>query len=77
MQFPQYRKYKNGEAWFKIISDKEWEEIRITGKNYQLHHFTAKILPDRNFLSDLTNDYYENWVKIEETEYEGMKKRIR
>lgn len=68
--YPQYRKYPNNKGYFKIISPSEWEEIQIIGSKHLLHHFTVNILPDRNFIHDMTFDYENNWVKIEEIEYE-------
>jgi hypothetical protein len=72
--YPQYRKYKNNKAYFKIISETEWEEIRMMGSKYILEHFTVKILPDRNYIYDMTFDYEKNWEKIEEKEYEEIKR---
>jgi hypothetical protein len=74
--YPQYRKYPNNKAYFKISSSTEWEEIQIIGSTYILHHFTVRILPDRNYIYDMTFDYYKNWVKIEEEEYQEIKENI-
>ncbi len=74
--YPQYRKYLNDRVFFKIISEKEWEEIQILGSSYLIHYFTVKILPDRNLIYDMTFDYKGNWMKIEEEEYELIKTKI-
>lgn len=74
--YPQYRKYKNNRAYFKITSPTEWEEIQVLGSKYLLHEFTVKILPDRNFMYDMVHAYHDNWEKIEEREYEGIRKLI-
>lgn len=76
VSYPQYRKFPTNTAYFKIISDTAWEEIQVIGKKYILHSFTVKILPDRNYLYDLTFDYKNNWVEIEEQEYEEIKKGV-
>lgn len=68
--YPQYRKYPNNKAYFKIISDKEWEEIQVIGSKCIFHKFSVNIMPDRNFLYDMTFDYKSNWEKIEEEEYQ-------
>lgn len=73
--YPQYRKYPNGKVYFKIISSTEWEEIQVIGSNSILHHFTVKILPDRNYIYDMTFDYKRNWVEIGEDEYETQRKK--
>ncbi len=76
VKYPQFRKYINDMAYFKIVSESEWEEIQVMGKRYSIHSFMAKILPDRNFIYDLTYDYKRNWLKIEEEEYERIKSNV-
>ena len=71
--YPQYRKYPNNKAYFKIISATEWEEIQVVGSNHILHRFTVNIMPDRNFIYDMTFDYKDNWVVIDEEEYHEKK----
>jgi hypothetical protein len=73
--YPQYRKFPNNKVYFKILSSTEWEEIQIIGSKHILHRFTVKIMPDRNYLHDMTFDYENNWVKIEEEEYEEIGNR--
>jgi hypothetical protein len=73
ISYPQYRKYPNNKAYFKIISETAWEEIQVIGSKYVHQEYTVKIMPDRNYLHDMTFDYKENWVEIGEAEYEGMK----
>ncbi len=76
INYPQYRKYPNERGYFKIISVDEWEEIQVIGSKYKLHHFKVNILPDRNFIYDLTYDYKNNWVAIGAEEYEMMRNKI-
>lgn len=71
--YPQYRKYLNNKSFFKIVSPTEWEEIQIIGSRHILNTFTVKILPDRNFMQDMTFDYKDNWEVISEAEYEQKK----
>ncbi len=73
--YPQYRKYPNNKAYFKVLSATEWEEIQIVGSKYSLHQFIAKILPDRNYIYDLTFDYQNHWLVIEKEEYEEIKEK--
>ena len=72
--YPQYRKYNNGKSYFKIISSEEFEEIQVLGNKKTLHHFNAKILPDRNYIYDLTFNYQEYWLVCDKEEYEKLKK---
>ena len=71
--YPQYRKYSNNKSYFKIISTDEFEEIQVLRTKKRTHLFKAKILPDRNFIYDMTFDYAKSWVKIEEEEYNQVK----
>ena len=75
INYPQYRKYKHERTYFKIISEQEWEEIHILGKKHSIHRFKVSILPDRNYIHDLTFDYKDNWVKIGVEEYESILKQ--
>jgi hypothetical protein len=75
--YPQYRKYKNNKVYFKIISSSEWEELHVLGNKIDLHEFTAKILPDRNYIADMTFEYEKNWDAIEEKEYVEVKKNVK
>ena len=73
VNYPQYRKYKNNKSYFKIISAEGFEEIRATGEKYFLYQFTAKILPDRNFISDMLQNHNDYWEIITESEYNSAK----
>jgi len=74
--YPQYRKYSNSKSYFKIISNSHFEEIQVLGDKLTLHNFKAKILPDRNYIFDLTFNYNPHWIKIDQAEYEALKKTI-
>lgn len=75
IEYPQFRKYPHGRTYFKIISASEWEEIHVMGNKCTIHTFKAAILPDRNYIYDLTFDYKNNWLKIDEVEYERIKEK--
>lgn len=73
--YPLYRKYSHGRTYFKVISESEWEEVQVMGNKYSIHQFKATILPDRNYIHDLTFDFKSNWIEIDEKEYEHVKKK--
>ncbi|MBI2281652.1 MAG: hypothetical protein HYU68_13335 [Bacteroidetes bacterium] len=73
MTYPQYRKYKNNQSYFKISSKNEFEEIKRESNTWKIYVFEAKILPDRNFIYDMTFDYHNHWEKITANEFEGLK----
>jgi hypothetical protein len=74
--YPQYRKYSNGKSFFKIISTDEFEEIQLLGTTKTIHHFKAKILPDRNYVYDLITNENNYWLVCEAKEYESLKETI-
>ena len=67
--FPTYRKYKNNRNFFKIINESEFEEISFIGKKTVVIKHLAKILPDRNFISDLLHDVGNTSELSSEEEY--------
>ena len=73
--YPQYRKYINGKSFFKVISPVKFEEIQVLGNKKTIHFFEAKILPDKNYIYDLTFNYKNHWVICESNEFENLKKR--
>ena len=72
--YPQYRKYSNNKSFFKILSPEKFEEIQVLRNKKMLNKFEAKILPDRNFISDLTFDYKKHWLVCDPSEFEDLKK---
>lgn len=77
ISYPQYRKYPHGRTYFKIISSSEFEELQFLGDECAVHHFVAKILPDRNYIYDLTFDYEKYWDAISEEEYEAARRKCK
>lgn len=73
LSYPQYRKYSNNKSYFKVLNPSKFEEIKVIGNNKTIHLFEAKILPDRNFIYDMTFDYEKYWIKIDAKEYENIK----
>ena len=59
MNFPVYRKYKNGRSYFRILNEKEFEEIRISGSRAYYSRVQAKQLPELNFIQDLLYNFRE------------------
>lgn len=70
VMYPTYRKYPHGRTFFKIVSEERFYELQIMAKVYMLTDFRVKILPDRNYIYDLTHNYEGNWEKITATEYD-------
>lgn len=69
MGFPQYRKYKNNASFFIIHDESRFTEYKLENHQFKAYHFEAKILPDRNYIQDMLNDYELYWEKIEAEEF--------
>ena len=76
IKYPQYRKYNNNKSFYKIISSEKFEEIQVFGNKITFYNFEAKILPDKNYIYDLTFNYKKYWVVCEESEFESLKEKI-
>jgi hypothetical protein len=53
IQYPQYRKYKNGLSYFKILSPMLAQEIKLIGSKRLFFTIEAKQYPERVFINDL------------------------
>ncbi|MES2567399.1 MAG: hypothetical protein V4565_11060 [Bacteroidota bacterium] len=75
MDYPAYRKYKNNKNFFKVINENEFEEISFIGTKIVVVKHFAKILPDRNFISDLLHDIGNTCELSTQEEYESYFKK--
>jgi len=75
MEFPTYRKYKNNKHFFKIMNENEFEEISFIGTKLNVTKHLVKILPDRNFISDLLHDVGNTCELSSKEEYESYLKK--
>ncbi|KAA3652390.1 MAG: hypothetical protein DWP98_01305 [Bacteroidetes bacterium] len=72
IKFPQFRRYSNELSYFKIWSEKKFDEYKITGKKLEKYEFEAKILPDRNYIHDMLYQYEPYWDLINEEEFNAF-----
>jgi hypothetical protein len=73
MEFPQYRRYKNGASFFRIDSPTRFEEIRKLGNRWFVRAYEVKILPDRNLVNDLLFDYQSFAENVDARTYEAVR----
>lgn len=73
MDFPLYRKYAHNRTFFKIISEKHFEELTLIGNSYLLRQFEVKIFPDRVFIQDMIENKDNYWLDSFKEEYEAKK----
>ena len=72
INFPVYRKYKNNKNYFKIISNKHFEEIQLIGDKIIVKEIKAAQLPEYNHINDLLYHYKAFAEEITEAEYLEM-----
>lgn len=54
-KFPQYRKLSNGKHLYKIIDDKNFEEIQLIGSKVKHYKITATQYPEMVRIMDMLN----------------------
>jgi hypothetical protein len=74
--FPIYRKYKNSNTFFKIISENRFEEITFIGEKAFLYIIEAKQYPEYLRIQDMINCQDNIWESLEEENYEQQKNSI-
>lgn len=73
INFPVYRKYKNGLSYFKIMSPVLFEEVQVIGSRRVVHVTEAKLFPEKTFVHDLIYNYSEMAEEISAHEFENAK----
>lgn len=69
INYPTYRKYSDGNTFFKIMSETELFEIKRMGKYYSKTDFQAKIYPEKMFIQDLLLITFESIQLSSENEF--------
>lgn len=72
INYPQFRRYKTGTSWFRIDGPEQYEEIRKMGSRWFFDRYEAKILPDRNWIYDLTFAFESFADEISDEEYQEI-----
>ena len=72
MEYPQFRKYRNANSWFKILSDKEFQEIKKVGERYERYHIIAEQFPEMNHIRDMLKCEEDRWENIDEAEFNSI-----
>ena len=76
MEFPQYRKYKNKNTFYKIVSEKEFEEISFIGSKGFKFTIIAQQYPEMLRIQDMIACLNDTWEPIEQQNYEQQKNSI-
>jgi hypothetical protein len=76
MEFPQYRKYKNKNTFYKIVSEREFEEISFIGAKGFVVTILADQYPEMLRIQDMISCLEGTWVIITSENYEQQKNSI-
>jgi hypothetical protein len=74
MSFPQYRKYPDNRAFFKVISEIEFEEISFIGTKQIIQNIVATTYAEMLYISDMINNPENIYRIINKDEYNSVKK---
>ena len=66
--FPQYRKLSNGKTFYKILDDRNFEEIQQMGSKFIKHKIVAEQYPEILRIKDML-ELQEPFILSSETEY--------
>ncbi len=69
MNFPQYRKYPNNKAYFKILSEIEFEEISYIGNKQLVQKVVATTYAERLYIADMLSNSNNYYLMSNESEY--------
>ncbi|HQQ94024.1 MAG TPA: hypothetical protein PLQ93_05680 [Bacteroidia bacterium] len=69
INFPVYRRYKNGKTYFKIVNPKLFEEVQLIGNRKIVKQLEARLFPERRFVHDMVYNYSAMAEAISEEEY--------
>ena len=77
MEYPQYRKYKGLEIYFNIVSEKEFEEIKVIGSKYAVSKIIAKQFPEQLLIQDMLKNFEERWDILNMENFEEKTSKIK
>ena len=70
--FPQYRKLVNEKAFYKIVDNRNFEEIQLIGSKKILFQLCATQYPEILKIDDMLNLTTENYVYSSENEWDEL-----
>ncbi len=77
MTFPQYRKYKGIEVYFKVLSDDELVELKKLGDKVLYFELKAKQFPEKLFIQDVLNNEGGRWESIKEEDFKKIEQKLK
>jgi hypothetical protein len=74
--FPQYRKLPNNKAFYRINSDRDFDEVQVLGSKVLCYHHDAKQYPEILRIMSMM-DYEEPFVLSTRSEFDSEEKTSR
>ncbi len=76
MDFPQYRKLNNDQVYYRINSERDFNELKVVGNTVQHFHITASQYPEILRIQEMLSFKVEHIITCEASEYEEIAQRI-
>jgi hypothetical protein len=76
MDFPQYRKYSNGRSYFRISSEKDFEELQFIGDRVVWYRVLAHQYPEMRTIKEMLDLHEGRWERINAIEYASIQKKF-
>ena len=70
--FPQFRKLSNDKVFYKIVNNREFDEIQVVGTLAQLFKIEAKQYPEILKIQDMLNYTIEGFVPSTQKEFNAL-----
>lgn len=74
--FPAYRKYKDRDVWFEIVSQDLFFEINKMGKKYLLTETKAIQYPEKLRIDDMMKCLNDAWEEISQDTYSSILEKV-
>lgn len=74
--FPIYLKLPGDKSFYKINSEKQFEELVVIGELVQWFKVDAVIYPDLVRIKEMIENKDGLWVKIDQQQFEDLKKKV-
>ena len=74
--FPQYRKFKSRDIWYKIESLDRFIEINRVGERYVQHEVNAIQFPEKLRIQDMLKMEGDVWMEITEEDFNTVEQKV-
>ena len=70
--FPIYRKYVGINVWFKILSEREFIEVKQVGTKKIITNVVAGQYPELLMIQDMIACYENRWEEIKAADFDSL-----